>query len=108
MRTDVCDPADHAAVVRLFAALRNLGAHPPEKGWGPGTHVYHVKISGVPLTIFSNKWSIDVEGPDTVVARLMREFENTFPAPIASRGNEAVPHAPSDPASSRRQDSLLP
>ena len=89
MRADVCDPKDNAALLRFFAALRKLGASPPEKAWGPGVHVYHVKIGGEPLTLISNNWSVDIDGPNTVVERVLLEFENTSSASLAARRHDA-------------------
>lgn len=100
MRTDVCDPKDHAALQRFFAALRKLGASPPEKAWGPGVHVYHVKVGGEPLTVISNNWSVDIDGPDAVVERVLLAFENTSSASLAVRRQDvdADPHSHPHPA----------
>jgi len=74
MRADICDPEDAAAVARFVAALRNLGADLSEKSWGLGVDVYQVSIGGEELTVFSDSWSIDVEGPNALVHKVLQEF----------------------------------
>jgi hypothetical protein len=75
MRADICDSDDDAAVERFRNALRRIGAELSEKGWALGVDVYRVSIDGEELTIFSDAWSIDIEGPPHVVERVLRELQ---------------------------------
>ncbi len=77
MRADICDPHNDAAVQRFRSALRSLGATLAEKYWGLGVNHYRLKIGGETLSIFSDAWSVDIDGPDQLVLRVLREFENT-------------------------------
>ena len=63
MRADICDPEDDEAVERLRLTLRKLGPELAEKSWGLGVGVCRLMIGNQELTIFSDAWSIDVEGP---------------------------------------------
>ena len=74
MRADICDPNDDAAVQRFRSALRNLGAGLAEKTWALGVDVCSMNIDGAELKIFSDAWSIDVEGSDVVVQKVLQEF----------------------------------
>jgi hypothetical protein len=75
VRADICEPDDDYAVERFRQALRRMGADLSEKGWGLGVHVYRVTIRGEQLTIFSDDWSIDVEGPDELVRAVLQELK---------------------------------
>jgi hypothetical protein len=75
VRADICDPGDTAAVERFREALRRLGADPSGEGWALGVDVCRLKIGRDELTIFSDPWSVDVEGPDALVQRLIRELQ---------------------------------
>jgi hypothetical protein len=74
MRADICNPDDDAAVQRFRNALQSLGAGISEKSWALGVDVYRFNIGGDELTIFSDAWSIDIEGPDALVQKVLREF----------------------------------
>ena len=74
MRADICDPDNKAAVERFRTVLSNLGADVSEKSWGLGVDVYRLLIDGEELTVFSDTWSIDIEGPDALVQRVLSEF----------------------------------
>ncbi len=77
MRVDICDSNDEAAVARFREALRRLGAQFDEKAWAIGVDLYRVRIGDEELSIFSDTWSLDVEGPDDLVRRVLRENEQT-------------------------------
>lgn len=77
MRADICDPHNDPAVQRFRATLRSLGAEVAEKYWGIGVNHYRLKIAGETLSIFADAWSVDIDGPDALVERVLREFENT-------------------------------
>jgi hypothetical protein len=69
MRADICDPSDESAVKRFRQALKKLGADLSSKDLdcGTGVDVYRLRIQGQELTVFSDNWSIDIEGPESVV-----------------------------------------
>ena len=75
MRADICDPDDDAAVEKFRAVLQSLGAGLSGKGWGLGVDVYRLNIGGEELTVFSDTWSIDIEGPDDLVRRVLSAFK---------------------------------
>jgi len=78
MRADICNPDNDAAVERFRVVLRSLGAGLSEKSWGLGVDVYRLIIGGEELTIFSDTWSIDVEGPDALVQKVLSEFNRNI------------------------------
>jgi hypothetical protein len=78
MRADICDPSDTAAVERFRSALRRLGAVRLAKDWVPDGDIYRMKIGDDELTIFCDNWSLDIEGPDDLVRRVVSEYEQTL------------------------------
>ena len=74
MRADICDVGDAASIERFRAALKRLGANIDARDWALGVDVYRLRIGDDELTIFSDAWSIDVEGPDALVHALLREY----------------------------------
>ena len=77
MRADICDSNDDVAVARFRDALRLLGAQLDEKSWAIGTDFYRLRIGDEELSVFSNEWSLDIEGSDELVQRVMREYQHT-------------------------------
>jgi hypothetical protein len=75
MRADICDPDDNAAVERFRHTLQRLGAQLGDKDWAMGCDVYRLKIAGEELTVFSDAWSIDIEGPDDLVCKILSEYK---------------------------------
>lgn len=67
MRADICDPSDEDQVERFKAALERLGATSVGKSWGLGVDVLDLQIGQDVLTVFSDAWSVDVEGPEHLV-----------------------------------------
>lgn len=63
MRADICDPSDERAVERFRAALKTLGATLTKKDWAIGVDVHDLKIGDQSITVFSDTWSIDIQGP---------------------------------------------
>ncbi len=76
MRADICDPSDKAAVEAFRAVLRRIGAQLLDKDWGIGVDVHRVRIGGQELTVFSDTWSVDIEGPDDLVQKVLSEFRD--------------------------------
>ena len=77
MRADICDSNDEAAVARFRDALRRLGAQLDDKDWAIGVDLYHLTIGDEQLSVFSDEWSLDIEGSDNLVQRVLREYEQT-------------------------------
>lgn len=90
MRADICDPGDTAAVERFRDALRRLGAGVSEKDWALGVDVYRLRIAGDELIIFSDAWSVDVEGPDALVRRVLQEFHGAPPRQASQMGSDPI------------------
>jgi len=74
MRADICDPADDAAVQRFQSVLQDLGAGRSGNSGSLGVDVYRLNIGGEELTIFSDTWSIDIEGPDDLVRQVLNAY----------------------------------
>lgn len=74
MRADICDSNDEAAVARFREVLRRLGAQLDEKSWAIGVDFYHLKIGGEQLSVFSDEWSLDIEGSDELVQKVLKEY----------------------------------
>jgi hypothetical protein len=74
MRADICDSNDEAAVARFRGVLRRLGAQLDEKSWALGVDLYRLRIGDEELSVFSDAWSLDIEGSDDLVKRVLREF----------------------------------
>lgn len=75
MRADICRSDDGAALERFRETLRRLGAQVEGKGWAIGVDHHRLQIAGEHLSIFSDAWEVDIEGPDELVERVVREFE---------------------------------
>ena len=76
MRADICDSNDEAAVATFRDALRRLGAQLDDKSWAIGVDLYHLRIGDEELSVFSDAWSLDIEGSDDLVQRVLKEFAN--------------------------------
>jgi len=74
MRADLCDSNDEAAVARFRDALRRLGAQLEARDWAIGVDLYCLRIGDEQLAVFSDEWSVDIEGPDDLVKRVLREY----------------------------------
>jgi hypothetical protein len=72
MRVDICDPSDEAAVARFESRLRQLGATSVGKSWAIGVDVLELQIGQEVLTVYSDAWSIDVEGPEHLVQMVVQ------------------------------------
>jgi hypothetical protein len=74
MRADICDPDDEVAVERFKATLKQLGAMSVGKSLGIGVDVLELQIGKDVLTVFSDTWSIDIEGPEHLVQQVAQLF----------------------------------
>jgi len=77
MRADICDPSDESAVERFRRTLRGLGAQLGSKDWVVGTDIYRLRIGEQELVVFSDTWSVDIEGPKDLVQKVLREYGQT-------------------------------
>jgi hypothetical protein len=71
MRADICNPDDEIAVERFKDVLKQLGATLNAKSWGLGVDVLHLQINNSELTVFSDAWSIDIEGSEELVGQIL-------------------------------------
>lgn len=71
MHAHICDPQDAAAVARLRAALRELGAEALGHDWAIGVDLWTCRVGGNTLKVFSDAWSVDIEGPAEMVQRIV-------------------------------------
>jgi len=74
MRADICGSNDAAAVARFREALGRLGAQLDDKNWAIGVEHSRLKIAEQHLSIFSDAWSVDIEGSDELVKRVLSEY----------------------------------
>jgi hypothetical protein len=74
MRADICDSDDEKSVERFKSALSRLEAKPIGKQWAVGVDVFELQIGDATLTVFSDAWSIDIEGPDHLVTKVLNVF----------------------------------
>jgi hypothetical protein len=79
MRADICDPSDENAVERFRRAVSRLGAQLGDKEWGIGVDITRLQIGDQELTVFCDAWSLDIEGPDDLVQKLLGEFRQAPP-----------------------------
>jgi hypothetical protein len=76
MKADICDGGDEVAVAKFRETLRRLGAKNSEGDWAIGVATYRVQIGSEVLTIFSDTWSLDVEGADPLVQKVLTEYRS--------------------------------
>ena len=75
MHADICDADDTAAISRLREALRSMGAELSEQDWAIGVDAYRLRVGTEEITIFSDAWSVDIEGPEELVGRITAAVE---------------------------------
>jgi len=77
MRADICNSDHEVAVAKFRGVLDRLGAQLEDKGWAIGVDIYRLKIGDVELSVFSDEWSLDIEGPDDLVQEILRRYAQT-------------------------------
>jgi hypothetical protein len=77
MRADICDSNDEASVARFRTAVRRLGARLEEKDWAIGVDLYRLRVGSEELSVFCDEWSVDIEGPEALVRRVLDEYART-------------------------------
>lgn len=78
MRMDICTSDDHETVAAMLGALAAVGAlsdepdssDPAESPLGVGLHRF--RVGSQVLTVFVDAWTVDLEGPDELVNRVLR------------------------------------
>ncbi len=75
MRADICDSSDEAAVARFRETLKRLGASLLKKDWSVYGDHYQFVIGDESLSIFSDEWSTDIEGSDSLVRHVLSEYQ---------------------------------
>ena len=73
MRTDICASDDYETRERLLIALGEVGAS-SEGDWesfGVGLHRFRIGFDV--LTVFIDAWTVDLEGPDKLVQRVIEQ-----------------------------------
>lgn len=76
MRADICASDDYDTRDRLLAALGEIGAaHEGDWDSSLGVGLHRFRIGAEVLTIFIDAWSVDIEGPDDLVQRVLAELD---------------------------------
>lgn len=75
MRADICNSDDEAAIASFRDALRRLGAQLDEKSWAIGVDLYRLRIGDEELSVFCDDWSLDIEGSDALVQKVLKEYK---------------------------------
>ena len=70
MHADICEADDTGAIARLREALRSLGAELSDRDWAIGVDLYRLRVGSQEVTIYSDAWSVDIEGPEELVNRI--------------------------------------
>ncbi len=71
MNAKICNSSDDNAVARLRTVLAELKAEVVEEGWALGLDVYSLQIGSEQVTVQSDGWAVDIEGPDALVQRIV-------------------------------------
>ena len=71
MHAPICDAQDHATLDRFASVLGEFCAVQVREGWGMGVTVREYRIGDHALKVFSDTWSVDIEGPDAIVKGIL-------------------------------------
>jgi hypothetical protein len=74
MRTDICAREDEATQSALLEALAGVGAAPEDDSPAEvpfPTGLSRFRVGFEALTVFVDAWSVDLEGPDELVKRVL-------------------------------------
>ncbi len=76
MRTDICAREDIEAQTALLVALGSVGAAPEDDlpDVPLPTGLLRFRAGHEVLTVFSDTWGVDLEGPDELVKRVVAEM----------------------------------
>jgi hypothetical protein len=71
MRADICDANDALSVAKFKTVLRELGAELVEQHQSAlGVDLWQFRCADGNLTVFSDAWFIDIEGPPALVRQI--------------------------------------
>ena len=78
MRTDICAREDLDAQTALLEALGSVGAAPEDDlpDVPLPTGLLRFRAGHEVLTVFSDAWGVDLEGPDDLVNRVLERLAN--------------------------------
>jgi hypothetical protein len=74
MRADICSAGDETAISRFIQVLHRRGAHAITEWWAMGVDVCCLEVGDQVLTVFSDTWSLDIDGPDDLVQQVLVEY----------------------------------
>lgn len=57
-----------------FAPLRRLGARVADSDWAVGVDLHRIEIGPQELIVYCDAHSLDIEGPDDLVRRVVSEY----------------------------------
>ena len=79
MRTDICAREDNEAQTALLEALASVGASPEDDlpDVPLPTGLLRFRAGHEVLTVFSDAWGVDLEGPDELVKHVVAEMGAT-------------------------------
>jgi hypothetical protein len=76
MRADICETGDARALEKFKETLRLMGAKKEDENWAIGVSTTTIKIGDQQLTVFSDAYSMDIEGPERLVKAVVAEFQH--------------------------------
>ena len=76
MRADICEAGDSTSFAKFKEAVSALGGKPDGKSWALGVSIYRVKFGKEELTVFIDGWSVDIEGSEALVSKVMAAYRN--------------------------------
>jgi hypothetical protein len=75
MRADICDPEDTDRLAHFRAILRAIKAELIEHHDSSlGVDLWEFRIGDATLNVFADPWSVDIEGPPTIVQRIIEQM----------------------------------
>jgi hypothetical protein len=83
MHANICDPDDKGTVVRFRNALDSLGALLLDHEWVADVDLWRFRIGSGVLRVFVDTWSVDIDGPDELVEKVLSTFQGDSTGPPA-------------------------
>lgn len=83
MHADVCEAEDDAALARFRAALQTVGAVQIGHTWAIGVDRWQYQIGVDTLDVFSDAWSVDIDGPAALVEQVIRLSRPSVTEPVS-------------------------
>jgi hypothetical protein len=80
VRADICEPTDAGALVRFRQVLHSLGAElVGDFGSSLDVTLLEVRVGAEVLHVFADTWSVDIEGPPSLVQRIAAMMADSRP-----------------------------